>query len=778
MWDRLRRICDCRPLACAAGCFVLGVVAGNCTSVPWAICAAAFSLLAGLALLVRRRPLALGAAFALGLLLITRALCVPDYPLGAGQALSGRVASLPERTDSGLRVTLDRVSINGQRIAGKVSLSVYGSARLDDYEPDSLITGTVRTYRASEAHNPHAFSYRDYLWRQGIGLCASGKGEALSSQPARSPSLRARLLALRERIGRQIDRLYADPIAGVVRALVLGDREQLDEQIQDAFRTSGIAHLLALSGLHLAILAAGIHFLLSRFRLPHALCFSATMLLLCAYAVLVGSPASVLRAALLYGLLALARLTSRPYDALTALLAALALLLAVNPLWVEDAGLILSFSSVGGILCFQRMLKRPVRRRSPARRPALERARFRMLRSLREATSVSLSAQLGSLPAIACSFHEVNLLSLAMNLFAVPLVSLALPAALLSVPLSFAFPTAARALALPVGWLLRLVTALSAQFAALSWATVRCASWPAGLLILYAACALLASPYLLRALNARRAMLCLLPGLFLCACLLPRFQHTTGLEVQFVDVGQGDGAVLFCEGEVCLMDVGEYGEMADYLEAIGKPPGRVFLSHPHSDHCAGLAELIERFPPAELCVSDSFFNCLDRDVEVEALLTHAQEVGWQVRELAEGETLALSPGVTATVIQAERAPLDKGNELSLVLEVRYAGRSILFTGDLGLRYEQDAYPDCDVLKVAHHGSKYSTGDRLLSGAQPEIAVISVGYNPYGHPSEEAMDRLRQAGAQILRTDQCGLITVSVSPEGALSISTYLEDETK
>ena len=105
-------------------------------------------------------------------------------------------------------------------------------------------------------------------------------------------------------------------------------------------------------------------------------------------------------------------------------------------------------------------------------------------------------------------------------------------------------------------------------------------------------------------------------------------------------------------------------------------------------------------------------------------------------------------------------------------------RQILFTGDLGLRYEQDAYPDCDVLKVAHHGSKYSTGDRLLSGAQPEIAVISVGYNTYGHPSEEAMDRLRQAGAQILRTDQCGLITVSVSPEGALSISTYLEDETK
>ena len=112
----------------------------------------------------------------------------------------------------------------------------------------------------------------------------------------------------------------------------------------------------------------------------------------------------------------------------------------------------------------------------------------------------------------------------------------------------------------------------------------------------------------------------------------------------------------------------------------------------------------------------------------------------------------------------------------MVLEVAYAGRSLLFTGDLSARYEQaDAYPDCDVLKVAHHGSKYSTGKALLGSARPEIAVVSVGYNTYGHPAQEALSRLAAAGAQVYRTDECGLITVYVSPEGELSISTFLEE---
>ena len=114
MWKRLLRGLHCRPLACIAACFVLGVIAGDCVSVPWLACAAAFSGLTGLAVLVRRQGAYCLAAFALGLLLITRALYVPDLPLGAGQTISGRIASEPERTDSALRVTLDRVTVNGE----------------------------------------------------------------------------------------------------------------------------------------------------------------------------------------------------------------------------------------------------------------------------------------------------------------------------------------------------------------------------------------------------------------------------------------------------------------------------------------------------------------------------------------------------------------------------------------------------------------------------------------------------------------------------------------
>lgn len=774
MQKRLRVGLECRPLACICACFVLGVILGDCVSVPYLACAAAFSACAGLSVLVRRRGVYCLTALALGLLLITRALCVPDLPLGAGLSLSGRVASEPERTDSGLRVTLDRVTVNGERLPCGLSLTVYGSARLADYAPGRQVLGTAKTYRATQSNNPYAFSYRDYLWRKGIGLCASARGDALTTLPG-GLSLRAGILSLRRTLADRIDQLYPAPYSGVVRALLLADKTDLSEDIQESFRACGIAHLLALSGLHLAVLAGAVHLLLSRLRLPHKLCFAVTMLILAAYAVLVGSPASVLRAMLLYGFLALAHLTSRPYDGLTALLASLAILLLFNPLSIEDAGLILSFTSVGGILCFQRMLRPAPAHRTLSRRPRLERLRRKAVSGLYEGAAVSLSAQLGSFPAIACTFHEVNLLALGMNLVAVPLVSLALPIALATLPLSLISLPAARLLALPVRWILWLVSGLSGRFAAFSWATIRCASWPVWLLAAYAVTWLLASPYCLKRRALRYGFLAALPVLCAVAYFLPALQHTTGLEAQFVDVGQGDGAVLFCEGEVCLVDAGEYDSLADYLDAIGKPPDRVFLSHPHSDHCAGLAGLIERFPPAELCVSDAFFRCEDRDEDVAELLVQAQQAGWTVRELSEGDSLMLSEHVRATVVQAAQEPLDKGNELSMVLEVTYAGRSLLFTGDLGARYERaDGYPDCDLLKVAHHGSKYSTGERLLAAARPEIAVISVGYNTYGHPSEEALSRLADAGAQVYRTDQCGLITAYVSPEGALSISTYLE----
>lgn len=774
MLERLRNGLTCRPLACTAACFALGILVGDCVNVPWLLCAAAASLLTGFALFWRRRALILGAAFCVGVLLITRALYVPELPLGKDLTLSGRVASEPTATENGLRVTLEQVSIEGERLPCLLSLSVYGEElRLSDYTPGSLVTGLVKTYRTTETNNPHAFSYRSYLWRKGIGLCASGRSDRLTIRAGSSP--RAALLALRSRLARQISRLYPEPYAGVVRALVLADKTELDEDIQEVFRTCGIAHLLALSGLHLAVLAGAVHWLLSRLRLPHRVCFAVTMAVLCAYAVLVGSPASVLRAMLLYGFLTLAHITSRPYDGLTALLAALAILLLLNPLWIEDSGMILSFTSVGGILFFQGMLRTPVERPARVKHPRLERLRRRALTYLSESAAVSLGAQLGSLPAIICAFHEINLLSLAANLFAVPLVGLALPLALFSVPLSMISLPLGRLLAWPVRWVLWLVTGLSGRFAAFSFATVRCATWPTGLLIAYAACALLASPYCLKKEPLRYLFLALLPMLCAVAWLIPRFQHTTGLEVQFVDVGQGDGAVLFCEGQVCLIDVGEYDNMADYLDAIGKAPDRVILSHPHSDHCAGLEALLKRFPAAELCISDSFLTCEDKDEGIEELLLQAETIGWTIRELTEGETLALSPQVTATVVQALDAPLDEGNELSMVLEVAYAGRSVLFTGDLGLRYETGDYPDCDVLKVAHHGSKYSTGDRLLAAAQPEIAVISVGYNSYGHPTQEALSRLQVAGARVYRTDQCGLITLYVAPDGELSISTYLEE---
>ncbi|MBQ8954948.1 MAG: MBL fold metallo-hydrolase, partial [Clostridia bacterium] len=305
-------------------------------------------------------------------------------------------------------------------------------------------------------------------------------------------------------------------------------------------------------------------------------------------------------------------------------------------------------------------------------------------------------------------------------------------------------------------------------------AMINAADWPAWLIALYAAAAFCASPYVRfnRTGWRRAAAFSALAAVIALGLALPRFASRQGLAITFVDVGQGDGAVMRAEGHVYLVDTGGGSDMAEYLLNQGLEPEGIFLSHGHSDHVAGLDSILDVFPPCPIYVSSQWSED-PMDEAVAAIWQRALAAGWPVVTLSAGDELMLSDAVALRVWHPGAVPAKGTNENSMVLSVRYGESAALFTGDLPMAQELMLLPDCTVLKVGHHGSKYSTSQVLLDQVTPAVAVISVGHNSFGHPTQEVLDRLRDTA--VFRTDERGAITVVMEEDGTTRVTAWLPE---
>lgn len=248
----------------------------------------------------------------------------------------------------------------------------------------------------------------------------------------------------------------------------------------------------------------------------------------------------------------------------------------------------------------------------------------------------------------------------------------------------------------------------------------------------------------------------------------------SGLKLHMVDVGQGLGMLLQCDGESAVYDTGTASAAEDFASYVleNAPDGVnfVFLSHPHQDHCGGAKELFSSVEAETLVISD----CGDREA---ALLQAGEWLGASSASIDFTETgreYTLG-GAEITVLHPDTSfESDNYNEWSLVLQVEYAGKTLLLTGDQEQKVEKTLIPleRVDVLQVGHHGSNTSSGQAFLENIAPDVALISVGAdNSYGHPHQKALQRLRETGAEIYRTDLNGNILVEITPSGTVSVKT-------
>lgn len=748
--------------ALSAGVFLAVYLLPEGARVPGAaVCALA--ALAGLLLdgTRRLRVLLVGFGLAAGLLwtgVYGSLILAPAAALsGSEGTVEAQVTGWPEDSGFGSRVLARLHPVEG----GSIPALLY----LEEGAPDLRPGDTVRVTAELRTAGVMAGDPTDYYYARGIRLIAYARGPAECRRPERPPVWSWPAYVSRA-LQESVARIFPDDAAPLVTALLTGDKSQLPAGTYSDLQRAGLAHVVAVSGLHVSFLSGLVSALLGRRRRRSAVVGIALMAF---FAAVAGATPSVLRAVFMQSMLLLAPLLGREEDPPTALSTILMLLLLYNPYAAASVSLQLSFAATAGICLFTGPLCAYGQARLPARpkgfwpRTAALAANF-LLSSL----AVTLGALAFTTPLTALHFQSISLAAPLSNLLGLWAVSDAFLGGLAAAVLGLVLPGPARLLAevvtLPVRYLLALAGAIARlPFASVSTQSVYLRVW------LALAYALL----LLWLLGRRRGGRPLLPvGLAtaaLCAALVFQAADRSGgaLTVSVLDVGQGLSVALCSQGQIALVDCGGSGAedagdvAADYVQSLGRSRiDLLVLTHYHEDHAGGVPELLERVEVGLLVLPD----VEEEDPLRQEILALAAERGIDTLLLGEDTRVAL--GEASLRIYA---PLGSGgsNEEGLSVLCTAGDFDALITGDMNDTVERrlvkyGALPDTELLVVGHHGSKYATSEELLLAARPETAVISVGYNSYGHPAPETLERLAAAGCAVYRTDWSGTVTITAT----------------
>ena len=604
----------------------------------------------------------------------------------------------------------------------------------------------------------HGFDESAYLRRQGVHV-------VLRASSYRVIGRRGGVGGVADRLRRHLASTIAPKLHGerraVIAGVVLGADEGLSPELRNRFRASGLYHLLAVSGQNIAYVVAGALLFAWMLGVPRWAGQVGAMACVGGYVAAVGWQPSVVRAGVAGVLASLAWLASRPGDRWYFLLVGAAVLLAWNPRSLLEPGFQLSFAAVAAIfVAVPRLERRFVGYPLPARLAAV----------------VAVAACCGAVtaPILWLHFGSVPIYSVIANALAEPVVAPLLGAALVASALHPVVPSAAAALAWVNGWLAAYLAWCARAIGGLPFAQV---STPSALLALAVVAISVVLALRLRSHGGRRAAAFALVALSLLVAWQARPGSApppapAGLRITFLDVGQGDAALLQTADGAVLVDEGPpEADVAGQLEELGITRlDAIVLTHPQRDHVGGAAAVLNGL--AVGMVLDPALPAESSDER--AALSAARSTGVRVTVARAGQEYRLGR-LRLRVLwpNGPGAPGDDPNNHAVVLLASYARIDVLLTADA----ESDVTlplrpPAVEILKVAHHGSEDAGLAELLRRLRPRVAVISVGRdNDYGHPTPPTIAALQSSpGLTVYRTDEDGRVVVEGDGAGLTVIT--------
>ena len=669
------------------------------------------------------------------------------------------------------------------------------------------VFGTFSTFQP--AGNPGQFDAHEYYTKQGLYADISAlKLMVLDDSKAWGGH---ELFVLKQRFRESINSLYPEDKAGVLAAMLLGDKDMLQEEIENLYRQNGISHILAISGLHISMLCMGLFGILRKLTVSVRISVTISAVFLLLYVVFTGASTSSVRAAIMCFVMFGAKLFRRSYDLLSSLAFAAIVVTAMWPSELTSAGFLLSFGAVFGVALAKEVEYR-ILELHDGKRPWWC---IFLFGGMIQCITVPISLWF---------FYELSPYGIFLNLVVIPFVSLIIGGGLASAVLGLWWSVPAK---FPVGgtclllefyeWLCEMTQKLPFSFVLIG----RPAVWQ--LVVYYGLLAVVLWYFLsdgsmkmlpLRVLVLKKSFLntvsdisalkMVLAAGLLCAAIVLLFPVPQNPELMFLDVSQGDGVLITtAEGTVILSDCGssDVKNLAEYrLSPVLKQKGILMIdmavvSHLDNDHISGIREVLQDMPiyDSEAAFAAGYSGAigikeliLPQVTEKSEAYEELEQLAWQknvtVHYVQAGDELYREKDFLIECIYPQNAK-ESDNDTSLVFLLQTPKVLAWMTGDAGISSEAEIIKKLAavnmsalrtgktvLLKVGHHGSKTSSGEAFIEFVKPQIAVISCGYqNSYGHPHAEVLEYLTASGAEVFRTDLQGAVIVSPDSRRGVSV---------
>ena len=679
-----------------------------------------------------------------------------------------------------LQIKLEPFKIDGRSMEKKerVLVNYYVSGcNADDAVsviPGDIILVSGVAEAPSGRRNPACFDYALYLESMGIRSIIRAS-ELCICENSGSGTLRGRMHIIRERFTEELEQAAGKDASSMISAVMFGQKDEMDEEVLEEFQKNGTAHILAVSGLHIGIIYGFIS-LVWRGRKKLAYFCVVTAFFICYMAMASFTP-SVVRAVIMVGLHLVANITNRRYDLASAAFAAALAMLVKNPMYLFNTGFQMSFLAVLSIAVILPFVKR-----------------------LYSGIFMSgIAVQMGLAPYTAYTFNYVSLGAVFVNVPIVFITGILVPVSLCAMAAMYICEPLFIILSEISAGLCEALKALNHVTAVDGVSVFSVASPDIRLEAIYylSMAFFMSEDGRLVIMRKRKALITAMITAVLTIALV--FGQINGNEflkadVVFVDVGQGDCIHFRTEdGRNYMIDGGgsvDYNVgkkvLMPYLlkNGIRRLDG-IFVTHLHADHYKGAAELCREG------MAEKLFMYEGNKVKIDEILEETGLKEDAVNYLYKGQTVRLSEKTYVEVLWPERrsdreyaemaeTEADE-NESSLVFKLTIGSAAIITTADVDeecqrkISRQQRGLLDCDVLKVAHHGSKYSYCDEFVKAASPDYAVFQVGKNNFGHPNQGVVENYRGSGIMIYRNDEDGAVAFDFDENKATEAMTVKKE---
>jgi competence protein ComEC len=590
------------------------------------------------------------------------------------------------------------------------------------------------------------------------------------------------------------EKIYQDEEAGILEAMLFGEKSELSGDIKELYQAAGISHVLVISGLHISLLALAVAGILRRLGFPMPVWVMLSVGVLAGYGILIGQPTTAVRALLMFFVLQGARLLGRSYDLLSALAFSGILMLLDNPDLILDGGCRLSFCAVIGVGWYVSEKNKIFRSigEKEKRKNRGKGGKGSSAGAILENIRAGWYLWLFTLPVMLDTFYQVSVVGILWNLVAIPLLPVIIASGGLGVVLAGWNIFLGSLAGSPAYGMLQLyqeIGNISEKLPVGMW-TPGQPSKPviAGYYLVIFLLVLVEKQLIKR--EKRWKIRKIFPGMELCSMLLllllmahPWQQRE---KITFLDVGQGDASMLQSGGQTLLLDGGSTSQknvgtyvILPYIKQQGiSCLEAVVLTHTDQDHINGVTEVLEEGKKGWLTVKNLMYPYwMEGTEQGKQLKKLAEEAGASCRKIRAGDRLTIGKAEAVVLYPKEQEKIAEPNAGSLVLFWKWEGVRAMFTGDLPEEKERELLqnlPACEILQVGHHGSATSTCREFLEQVQPSLAVISCAMkNRYGHPSPDTVERLKKTGCEIRYTMRSGAITIRKRGREIL-VTEYLE----